>query len=263
MANKIQIRRGLKTNLPTLDVGEPAICTDTKEVFVGNAGGNVALINKEMLDTHIGDYTLQVPYSVASGAANSYSVTLNPAMTSYSEGVAVAVKINENNTGASTININNLGAKSIRDPKGNVLTTGKLVANSIYTLRYNGVNFILQGEGAYGNATESDLLFGKKESIDAGEKICSYIPKPNLSICRYSQKVISGTSSGFSVSYPYHLGILELNGFVAWSSTSGDNGKIGTLPANVTVSVNTTGNFTVTNYTGNSLTFKFIEFGVN
>ena len=38
MANKIQIRRGLKTNLPNLDVGEPAICTDTKEVFIGNTG---------------------------------------------------------------------------------------------------------------------------------------------------------------------------------------------------------------------------------
>ncbi len=34
MANKIQIRRGgLKANLPSLDVGEPALCTDTKEVL--------------------------------------------------------------------------------------------------------------------------------------------------------------------------------------------------------------------------------------
>ncbi len=40
MANKIQIRRGLKANLPSLDVGEPALCTDTKEVFVGNTGSS-------------------------------------------------------------------------------------------------------------------------------------------------------------------------------------------------------------------------------
>lgn len=62
MANKIQIRRGLKANLPSLDVGEPALCTDTKEVFVGNSNGNVALINKETLDEHLKDYTLQIPY---------------------------------------------------------------------------------------------------------------------------------------------------------------------------------------------------------
>ena len=171
MANKIQIRRGLKINLPNLDVGEPAICTDTKEVFIGNTGGNVPLINKDTLDAHLGNYTLQIPYGAASGSANSYLVTLNPAMTSYSEGVAVAAKINVNNTGAATINVNELGAKSIRDSKGNALTEGKLIANSIYTLRYNGTNFILQGEGASGNATASDLLSGKTASTDAGDII--------------------------------------------------------------------------------------------
>lgn len=169
MANKIQIRRGLKTNLPVLDVGEPALCTDTKEVFVGNTGGNVALVNKETLDAHAGNYILQIPYGIAAGSANAYTVTLNPAMASYVEGVAVAVKINVSNTGASTININGLGAKSIRDAKGNTLTAGKLLANSIYTLRYNGSNFILQGEGASGNALASDLLSGKTASTDAGE----------------------------------------------------------------------------------------------
>lgn len=137
MANKIQIRRGLKINLPSLDVGEPALCTDTKEVFVGNSGGNIALINKEAMDDHLKNYTLQVPYAQAAGSANVYTASLNPALTTYTEGVAIAVKINAANTGASTININGLGAKSIRDPRGNTLPAGKLTAGSIYTLRYN------------------------------------------------------------------------------------------------------------------------------
>ncbi|HHY08326.1 MAG: hypothetical protein WAO57_08810 [Syntrophomonadaceae bacterium] len=169
MANKIQIRRGLKANLPSLDVGEPALCTDTKEVFVGNSNGNVALINKETLDEHLKDYTLQIPFAVTTGSANTYAATLSPAPTNYIEGMAVAVKINVTNSGASTINISNLGAKSIRDPRGNTLPAGKLTAGSIYTLRYNGANFILQGEGASGNATASDLLSGKTASTDAGE----------------------------------------------------------------------------------------------
>jgi hypothetical protein len=169
MANKIQIRRGLKTNLPSLDVGEPALCTDTKEVFVGNSGGNVALINKEVMDEHLKNYTLQVPYAQAAGSANTYTVTLNPPLTGYTEGVAVAVKIDASNTGASTININGRGAKSIRDPRGNALKAGKLTAGSIYTLRYNGTNFILQGEGSTGNALASDLLSGKTASTDAGD----------------------------------------------------------------------------------------------
>jgi hypothetical protein len=161
MANKIQIRRGLKTNLPSLDVGEPALCTDTREVYVGNSGGNVQLVSKETLDSHTGNYTLQIPYAAAAGSANSYTVTLSPAMKGYTEGVSVAVKINATNTGASTINICGLGAKSIVDSKGNALAAGKLVANSIYTLRYNGTNFILQGEGGeYGNVTQADVRSG-------------------------------------------------------------------------------------------------------
>lgn len=41
MANKIQVRRGLKAELPVLSLGEPGYCTDTKEFFVGTGNGNV------------------------------------------------------------------------------------------------------------------------------------------------------------------------------------------------------------------------------
>ena len=41
MANKIQIRRGLKSKLPTLSSGELAYTTDTRETFVGTGSGNV------------------------------------------------------------------------------------------------------------------------------------------------------------------------------------------------------------------------------
>lgn len=43
MANKIQLRRGVKANLPILSVGEPAFCTDTKELYMGTSSGNVRM----------------------------------------------------------------------------------------------------------------------------------------------------------------------------------------------------------------------------
>lgn len=235
MANKIQIRRGLKTNLPALDVGEPALCTDTKEVFVGNSGGNVALINKEVMDSHLENYILQIPYGVASGSANTYTVTLNPPLTSYTEGVAVAVKINASNTGASTININGKGAKSIRDPRGNVLTAGKLIAGSIYTLRYNGTNFILQGEGPTGNATASDLLSGKTASTDAGE-ITGTMPNRAGDNANLASSV-SGTTLKLIAPKGYYDGINDTvtitdADFIASNIKSGVNlfGITGTMP---------------------------------
>jgi hypothetical protein len=44
MANTIKIKRGLKAELPTLEIGEQGYCTDTNELFIGTSGGNV-LIN--------------------------------------------------------------------------------------------------------------------------------------------------------------------------------------------------------------------------
>lgn len=41
MANKIQIKRGLKANLPALSVGELALCTDTNELHMGTDSGTV------------------------------------------------------------------------------------------------------------------------------------------------------------------------------------------------------------------------------
>ncbi len=41
MANKIQLKRGIKSRLSTLSAGEPAFTTDTRELFVGTGSGNV------------------------------------------------------------------------------------------------------------------------------------------------------------------------------------------------------------------------------
>lgn len=40
MAQTIRLKRGNKANLPFLTVGEPAICLDTKELFIGTSTGN-------------------------------------------------------------------------------------------------------------------------------------------------------------------------------------------------------------------------------
>lgn len=119
------------------------------------------------LNEHQADETQHVPYAVASGSANTYAVTLSPTPTSLVAGMALAVKINVDSTGASTININGLGAKGIKKANGTDVTN--LKANGIYTLRYDGTNFTLQGSDAAGNATPADILSGKTATTDAGE----------------------------------------------------------------------------------------------
>lgn len=119
------------------------------------------------------NYVRQPGYGTTTGSANTYVLTLSPAPMTLVDGLAICAKINVQNTGASTINVNGLGAKSILDSKGNAMTAGKLKANTPYTMRYNGTNFILQGEGASGDATASDLYSGKTASVDAGDIVGS------------------------------------------------------------------------------------------
>ncbi|MBO9596706.1 MAG: hypothetical protein J7559_02620 [Cohnella sp.] len=118
---------------------------------------------------HIADYIRQPGYGTTAGSANAYTLTLSPALSAYAAGVCVAIKIHVANTGASTININGLGAKSILDSKGNAMTSGKLRLNGVYTLRYDGTAFILQGEGGeYGTATAADVRASKTLGTDSG-----------------------------------------------------------------------------------------------
>lgn len=167
---------------------------------------------------HQADYVKHSGYGVATGSANTYAVTLNPVPTSYVEGMAVSVKINVDNTGASTININNLGAKSIKKPNGNDVSAGNLKAGSIYTLRYNGTNFILQGEGGGGTAQPGDVLSGKTFTNDNGDQTGTM---PN----RGAITITPGTSDQ-SIPAGYHNG----NGKVV--------GDPDLIPANIRQGVN-------------------------
>jgi hypothetical protein len=148
--------------------------------------------------SHKSDYTLQVPYAVATGSANTYAVILNPAPASYAEGMAIAVKINVDNTGASTINVNGLGAKAIKKPNGSNVAAGNLKAGSIYSMRYNGTNFILQGSDAAGNATPGDVLSGKTFTNDSGEQTGT--------MTNQGAKVITPGTTNKTIPAGYHNG---------------------------------------------------------
>jgi hypothetical protein len=121
------------------------------------------------LTTHKADYLKHTGYAVATGSANTYVATLNPALSAYIEGVSLRLKVNVANTGASTVNVNGLGAKAILKSNGSAVSSGNLKLGSVYTLAYDGTSFILQGEGGeYGTAIAGDVLTGKTIGTDAG-----------------------------------------------------------------------------------------------
>lgn len=126
--------------------------------FITLSGGNQKEINKTMdtalgnvnsvvsaavaaqsasftaaLNAHTTDYVKHPGYAITTGSANTYVANLSPAPTSYADGMGIVAKINVASTGASTINVNNLGAKNILDSLGNTVTSGSLKASTPYT----------------------------------------------------------------------------------------------------------------------------------
>lgn len=80
----------------------------------------------------------------AGGTADALTASLTISPGSYTTGLRFTVKAASSNTGAATININSLGAKSIVQPNGSTaLTAGQIQANYILDLFYDGTSAVL------------------------------------------------------------------------------------------------------------------------
>lgn len=80
-----------------------------------------------------------------SSSTTTYTASLTPALTAYTTGMVVLFLPANSNTGASTLNINGLGAKSIiaANTTGSALVADDLIAGTgnVYTLEYDGTAF--------------------------------------------------------------------------------------------------------------------------
>lgn len=114
---------------------------------------------------HAKDYVKHPAYASTTGT-NSYAVTLNPAPTSLVEGMGIVIKVINAATGNCTLNVNGLGAKNIVKTDGTIVTD--LKSNAVYTLRYSGTAFILQGEsGVNDKFTYNPVYDDENKSVAA------------------------------------------------------------------------------------------------
>lgn len=79
---------------------------------------------------------------------DTYTCTLNPVATSLGNGttgsLCVVLNADTSNTGASTLNVDTLGAKSLQNADG---TDATITANKPSSFCYDGTQFVLQGGG--------------------------------------------------------------------------------------------------------------------
>lgn len=169
-----------KANLASpVFTGTPTVPT-ASESTNSSVAASTAFVNRAVA-THQADLVSHGIYGVATGT-NALVMT-DSKVTSYVDGMLVAFKNTTASTGATTLNINNLGAKAI--VKANGTAVNNLKANAIYQLRYNGVNFILLGEGGeYGNVTAADVrstkVFGTEDGVVQGTLNLSQLIPGNI-----------------------------------------------------------------------------------
>ncbi len=100
-------------------------------------------------------------FATDTGVANAYAIAPAPAATAYAAGQIVTLKPANANTGAATVNVNSLGAVNIKLLDGNSPAANALLATGVYTLVYDGTDFIVlnpslpafTGDGGSGGAS--------------------------------------------------------------------------------------------------------------
>lgn len=81
---------------------------------------------------------------------DTYAGATNPTISVYELGLVIHLKVTNANTGASTLNVCSLGAKSIKKNVTEDLAAGEIKAGQILPLVYDGTNFQVVGGGGGG-----------------------------------------------------------------------------------------------------------------
>lgn len=122
--------------------------------------------NLTALATTVQNSSSQVLSSVA--GTNTITGSLTPALTAYATGQTFRFTAAGANTGATTININGLGAKAITKSGTTPLVAGDIPNGAVVQVTYDGTQFqLVSGAGSSGGAVANGTLLETKHSITA------------------------------------------------------------------------------------------------
>lgn len=154
-----------------------------------NNSARVMMQRARQLLTDIGGAT------AAGGTANAITLTASSPFAAYADGQIVGFKATANNSGAATLNVNGIGAKSVRimAPTGDIaLNGGEIISGGMFFARYLSALNAAAGGWLLENPVLSKILLPAGGIIDFGGADVRII---NSSIHRLS---FQGASFGYS-----------------------------------------------------------------
>jgi len=116
-------------------------------------------------------------YAATATGNDTYVVTLSPVPTSLVNGMQIRVKFDVANTGASTLNVNGLGAVAIVTGLSTPTVTGDIVANMIGNFIYNSTGPVWQLTNPASTVT-TPVTSILANTVNADETIVDYFTLP-------------------------------------------------------------------------------------
>lgn len=152
------LTRGQDTNQSGMTAGDIMYASNTAGGLSASAGTNVRIMGIARsatdlyFDPDFAGYASEVQnnshiYASDGGGDDTYSITVSPAIGSYAAGQMFHFRVATGNTGAATLAVSGLAAKTIKKNVNVDLENGDIQATQIVTVIYDGTNFQLLSRG--------------------------------------------------------------------------------------------------------------------
>lgn len=143
---------------------------------------------------------LTYDYQADSVGTDSYAITCTPAPTAYSSGMEFTFKAGTANTGVCTLNVNGLGAKTIK-LQGRDLYTGEILINQIVKVSYDGTNMnMLSQPATYALSSSTYEAIASSSTRTSNTTSRSY-PSSQSTYTKMKEVVYNDTPGTITVTY--------------------------------------------------------------
>ena len=132
------------------------------------------------LNTNLDDLDALLGAITTTGSANAYVLTTGLSLAAYVAGQSFDIKANFTNSGAATINVDTLGAKSITKNGTTALASGDITSGNIYRVSYDGTQF--QIIGFIGQPLDATLTALAALSWSSGNALVQFTAADTISL---------------------------------------------------------------------------------
>lgn len=180
---QVDLTNGVTGALPVSDLAaltaSRAVVTDgsgfisaatTTATEIGYVNGVTSAIQTQ-IDDKISQSGAQI-YAADSVGTDSYAVTLSPAPSSYTTGMVVNFQAGTANTGSASLNVNSLGAITIKKNHDQDLADNDIESGQIVTVVYDGTNFQMQSQLA--NTSTGGADAASQSEMEAATSVVVY-----------------------------------------------------------------------------------------